>query len=351
MNFRRIWNATNPASRTARLVLGGVVLVFLVVLLAIMKSNPDASDTWAGVGSIVQNRLPSGLGKVMPSGIFWGAYAGTQPTDMEGFEERVGKTADMEMVFAHFGNDPGFPLQYATSVRDRQKTMVLFWEALDYNRDAMSQPEYSFDAVLRGDLDNYFRHFAEGAKTYKGLVILIPYSEMNGNWFPWGGTVGDNTPEKYIAAYRYVHSFFEDVPNVEFGWAVNARDIPDIPGNRFENFYPGDAYVDHVGVDGFDFGAEEARSFEQLFGDPLERLKQYKKPIYIFSMGTAADPHKPLWVTDALTVGLYRHPEVKGWLWFNANKERDWRVDQDPATLNAFRSALGVINASSTEVI
>jgi hypothetical protein len=341
-----IWQSTRPLSRLARLCLWGGLIALVITVATLLDHVPIELKT--GTGALFY-ALPIGLGETMPRGVSWGAFAGGFPDDMKEFEQRIGKRADREMVFAHFGNDPDFPMKYAR-IRDENKTMVLFWEALDYDRSGMEQPEYSFDAVLRGDLDNYFRHFAEGARTYGGPIVLIPYSEMNGNWFPWGGRVGNNSAEKYIAAYRHIHSFFVDVPNVKFGWAVNARDVPEIPGNRFENFYPGDQFVDEVGVDGFDFGAEEARSFEQLFGGPLERLKQYKKPIYIFSMGAAADPHKPLWITDALTVGLYRHPEVRGWLWFNANKERDWRVDQDPQTLAAFRAALGVTNSSSTEV-
>lgn len=348
MTLWDMWNSKRPWSRFARLCLWGGLIALIAVVAILLDHGPVQ---WFSTVGAVRYALPPGLGTTMPPGVSWGAYVGWKPTDMEDFEALVGKKTDAEMVFAHFGNDPDFPLQYTTSVRDQQKTMVLFWEALDYNRDEMKQPEYSFDSVLRGDLDNYFRHFAEGAKTYGGPIILIPYSEMNGNWFPWGGTIGDNTPEKYIAAYRHIHSFFRDVPNVEFGWAVNARDVPDTPENRFENFYPGDAYVDEVGVDGFDFGGEEAGSFEQLFGAPLERLKKFQKPTWIFSMGAAADPLKPLWVTDALTVGLYRHPEVCGWLWFNVNKERDWRIDQDPPTLAALQSALGVGNSSSTEAM
>jgi len=57
-------------------------------------------------------------------------------------------------------------------------------------------------------------------------------------------------------------------------------------------------------------------------------------------MASAAGTGKAAWIKAALTVQLYKHPEVKGWLWFNQNKERDWRINSDAASLAAFLSVL-----------
>ncbi len=270
----------------------------------------------------------------------FGAYVGYHLDAMERFEDLVGQKTGAEMVFAHWGNDSEFPISYASRVRDKKKTMVLFWEAIDYNRPLSDQADYSLDAITRGDHDEYIRRFALGAQEYRGPIILIPFSEMNGNWFPWSGTAKGNSPEKIIAAYRHIRGFFRDAPNVKFGWAVNARDIPDEEGNRFELYYPGSDVVDVVGVDGFNYDGKEEVTFGQLFGSALERLQKFDKPIWIFSMGTAEEPTKPAWITDALVNEIPKRPGIVGWLWFNENKERDWRVDSSPASLSAFRDAV-----------
>lgn len=278
-------------------------------------------------------------GKI-PADVKWGAYVGWQDTAMSNFESVTGKQPQMEMVFVHWGND-NFPFYLTPRVKDKGRTMVIFWEAVDYSRDYFNQPEYSFDSVLAGRMDGYFQKFATDAKNYGGEIILIPYSEMNGNWFPWGITVAGNTPEKQIAAYRRIHDFFLNVPNVKFGWAVNSDSVPDTAANRYELVYPGDAYVDIVGVDGFaGLPSDPWMTFDQLFRDPFTRLKQYNKPIYIFSMAAAQDSRKAAWITNALTVELPKWTEVKGILWFNENKERDWRVNSSPEALSAFTSAL-----------
>lgn len=268
-----------------------------------------------------------------PSWMKWGMDVGWQASAMSDFEKLTGKQPQMEMVFAHWGND-NFPLEDAPRIRDKGRTMVLFWEAVDYSRPYFSQPEYSFDAVLSGSLDAYFTQFAADAKLYGGEIILAPYSEFNGNWFPWSITTPGNTPAKYIASWRYIHKFFADVPNVKFAWTPNNGSVPNIPSNDPTLAYPGDAYVDIVGVDGFSNTPWE--SFEQVFGPSLRKYKQYNKPLYILSMGVKDDPRKAAWIKDAFTVELYKYPEVKGWLWFNESKAANWKIDSNPEALKAF---------------
>jgi hypothetical protein len=274
-----------------------------------------------------------------PSWMKWGVSVGWQDDKMSDFERLVGKKPQMEMVFAHWGNDT-FPGWYKPRIADKGRTMVLFWEAVDYTRDYFAQPEYGYDAVISGSLDAYFKKFAEDAKAYQGEVILIPFSEFTGDWYPWGVSVGTNSPEKFITAWRHIHAFFVGVPNVKFAWVPNNDSVPDIPTNKFELSYPGDAYTDYVGLDGFNNGAPW-QTFDEVFGSALARIKVYNKPTYIFSMGATADPRKADWITDALTIQLPKYPWVVGWLWFNETPgTNNWMIDSDRQSLQAFVSAL-----------
>lgn len=269
----------------------------------------------------------------------WGAYAGWQIGDLATFESKVGKQAQYRAVFIHWGNENLFPLYLSDVVKNQNKTLIVFWEATDYNVGTVSQSRFSYDYILNHNWDKYISQFATDAKTYGGPVIIIPFSEMNGNWFPWGGTVNGNTPAKHVATYRYLRNFFTNVPNVKFGWAPNSDSVPDTLANALEQYYPGDAYVDYVGVDGFNFG-NPWQTFDQVFNIPLKKLQIYKKPIFIFSFASAQGTLKPSWITDALTVQIPKYPEIKAWIWFNENKEHDWRVWSDTMSLNAFKAAL-----------
>jgi len=128
------------------------------------------------------------------------------------------------------------------------------------------------------------------------------------------------------------------VSNVKFGWDINEDSVPDTAANVASAYYPGDDVVDYVGVDGFN-DAEPWRGFSDIFSGPLELLSRYDKPIFIFSFASAEGPQKAAWIREALSA-IKEDKRIIGWLWFNENKEKDWRVNSSPSSLDAFRSSL-----------
>ena len=162
---------------------------------------------------------------------------------------------------------------------------------------------------------------------------------MNGDWSPWGATLNGNTPAKFISAWKRIHDLFGGVSNVKFAIVYNSDSKPNVLGNQIADYYPGDAYVDYVGVDGFNFG-NPWQSFDTIFAAPLTKLVAYHKPLYIFSMGSVPGPQKAAWIKDALTVQINKYPIV-GWVWFNQNgADGNWLVDSDPNSLSAFKEVI-----------
>jgi beta-mannanase len=294
---------------------------------AVISNNGIASN-------VVSKNPPQTLTKKLS----WGVYAGAHPEAINDFEKRIDVNPDYLAYFIHWGNDNG---KLPTWLRDyayaKDRTLVIFWEASDYLIGGTNQPEFSYQTILNGEHDKYLSSFAEQTKNYKGPIILIPFSELNGNWTPWSGTMNGNTPEKAVLAFRYVHDFFDNVPNVKFGLAVNAASVPDTYENRIEAYYPGDEYVDYVGVDGFNMG-NPAESFSYIFNSPLNILGKYGKPIFIFSFGTAAGEEKATWLDDALSVQMPKYPLLKGFIYFNENKERNWLLWSDKDTFEVFEN-------------
>ena len=271
----------------------------------------------------------------------WGAYTGWGMNDLAEFEAKIGSEADMQATFVHWGNESEFPLYLTPGLKEKSKKLVIFWEAMDYNLDPVNQPNYNYDAILRGDWNDYLRSFAESVKAYEGEVILIPFEEMNGNWYAWSGTVNGNTPEKHKQAFRYVRSFFNEVKNVKFAWDVNVTSEPNTPENAMENYYPGDKYVDYLGVNGFNFGDPEPwMSFREIFDTTLRKLEMFNKPVFIFSMASADGPGKAEWIRQGLGEDVYNYANLKGWIWFNEDKEKDWRVWSDEEALKAFQEVV-----------
>lgn len=265
----------------------------------------------------------------------WGAYAGNDAFSFGEFEELAGREADIQAVFLGWGEP--FP---ENLVFNKNKILVIFWEQYDVG----------LDKIISGQEDNYILQFAKDAKDYGKEVILAPLHEMNGNWSPWSGTVGGNTPEKVVLAFQRMHDVFfgMGILNVKWAWVVNNESVPDTEENAIASYYPGDSYVDYAGVDGFNFG-NPWQTYSEIFSLVLEKLRVYKKPILIASMASApadaealageARPTKAEWIKDALNK-IYSDPSIKGFIWFNENKEKNWLVNSDPDSLQAFRDGI-----------
>ena len=262
----------------------------------------------------------------LPAEKEWGAYVAPKAGSFADFENLIRRQANMQAIFVGWNDSFSF-LNYS-NIATLNKTLVIFWE--QYN--------VTLDSIIAGDSDYYIKRFATDAKAYGGQIILVPLHEMNGEWSPWSGTVGNNSPEKVILAYRHIHDLFSNTNNVKWGWAVNNESVPDTPQNQIANYYPGDAYVDYVGVDGFNFG-NPWQSYDEIFSSALSRLKKYNKPIYIFSMACAQGSQKADWITDALSK-IKSDPSITGFIWFNEDKEQNWLIDSDQQALQAFQNAI-----------
>jgi mannan endo-1,4-beta-mannosidase len=77
-----------------------------------------------------------------------------------------------------------------------------------------------------------------------GVVVLWrPFHEMNGGWFWWGA----KKPAVFIQLWRQMFDYFtiqKKLNNLLWVYAANT-------GGRTADYYPGDGYVDLVGVDAY----------------------------------------------------------------------------------------------------
>src|SRR5690606_22644377 len=146
---------------------------------------------------------------------------------------------------------------------------------------------HTLDSILAGRWDKYFRNFARDARAERQIIYYRFGYEMNGDWMVWG-----EQPEKFVKAWRRAWKIFKEEkahnvrwvfsPNVIWGDRTVKSDI--VP------YYPGDKFVDVVGLDGYNFGDLHSRnhnwkSFTDVFQVSLDGLKRHF-------------PNKPLWITE-----------------------------------------------------
>lgn len=268
-----------------------------------------------------------------------GVFAGTIP-ELYTFEHRIGEQVDVAATAVHWGNERDFPEAYANLVTGRGTTLLIYWYPMDYTKSKGAQDEFHFKKILDGAWDEYIDSFAQAAAKNGGDIIIAPFEEVNGSWTYWNGVNGTyGTKEEYIDTFHYLRNKMRIAPNVRFAWIVNHVSVPDTNENAITAYYPGDTYVDIIGINAFNFGTPWL-SFDALIGRAVGGVLPYHKPIYITSTASAPGEQKATWIQDMFASTYFKNGTVKGFVWFNENKERDWSVWSDGDSEQVFRDAL-----------
>ena len=200
----------------------------------------------------------------------------------------------------------------------------------------------SLEAIASGRYDAAIRAFARGVRSVPGPVYLRPMPEMNGAWERWSGR-----PALYVQAWRHIVDLFRSsgVRNVRFVWSPNVTDVPATPENALERYYPGTAYVDVLALDGYNWGTARSgttwRSFSDIFAEPYARITALgPQPVWITEVASAAQGgDKAAWIR-AMLESCSTFPRIRALVWFNQDKETDWRLDDSAADVRALRLGL-----------
>jgi beta-mannanase len=214
-----------------------------------------------------------------------------------------------------------------------------------YDRPA-DQPAFSLSAILSGRYDDYIRKWALDLKEIQNPIFFRPMHEMNGNWYPWCGNINGNKPAEYIETWRYIRSIFREVKNdrLTWVWSPYVHSVPEEPGNEMGQCFPGIHEVDWLGLDGYNWGTSREwstwQSFQEIFQNGYDRLMQLApgKSFMIAEAGCSEEGgDKGKWVEEAFEVLRNRFFRVKALVWFNVDKECDWRIESSPGSANSFK--------------
>ncbi len=199
-----------------------------------------------------------------------------------------------------------------------------------------------------GSSDDLIRVRAKAIRDYGGPVLLAWAAEMNLGFTPWSGPQNGNDPGAFIRAWRRIHDIFaaEGARNVSWVWTPNAESSPgayDLTSpNNWRHYYPGDAYVDWVGIDGYNWGNDFLNKWRSLAGfiGPIYRDYAGRKPIMIAETASVeAGGNKADWINDA-GAWIKAHTAIRAFVWFDqrSSATHDWRIDSSAASFAAFQA-------------
>ncbi len=333
--------SNNESNATTTPSIDEVLTLFPEITSSSTETIPEESTIAKNVTVAPEPKIPvltpsSTLPQSLPIEI--GVFAGTIP-ELYTFEHRMGEQVNIAATAVHWGNENNFPEAYANLVTGRSTTLLIYWYPMDYREDAEGQDAFHFAKILNGSWDAYLDSFAQSAARNGGDIVIAPFEEVNGSWTHWNGvseTYG--TKEEYIETFRYLRDKFKNAPNVRFAWVINQVSVPDTSENAISTYYPGDAYVDLIGINAFNFGTPWL-SFDTLIGRAVSEVLPYHKPIYITSTASAPGEEKATWIQNMFQSTYFKNGIVKGFVWFNEYKERDWRVWSDQYSEEVFRNS------------
>jgi endoglucanase len=293
-----------------------------------------------------------------------GAWLGTWPADSNPvdvqFEKETGIRLDLVDVYLDWSTPVANVTHTLHHISARGAVPILTWEAQTITTQEIlaGTRQLPLRDGRHISLDAYVAEFATGvckaARLSHMPIMIRMLHEMNGDWFAWGtGYIKDgqtpNTEESYKAAWVKLHDAFTSRcgDNVRFIWAINHASVG--RNTSFMGTYPGDAYVDYVGIDGYNWGSRASwgwQSFDTLFQPGLCTLEQQTdKPILIAEVGSSeTGGDKAAWIRDMIR-NVAARDRVQGFVWLNHKKYEvqvdgvmDWPVDSSPAALSAFSS-------------
>jgi beta-mannanase len=207
-------------------------------------------------------------------------------------------------------------------------------------------PNDSAPNILSGKHDAYLHQWAKDAAVDGRPFMLRMAWEANGFWYPWSysGEKAQSTPQQFLQMWRYVHHIFaaEGAHSVKWVWCAN---VLGGPIGDFTAAYPGDEYVDYVGLDGYNFGPAQKGNHWQSFGECFKRSYDVmtaltSKPLIICETACAeTGGDKAVWVTAAFSNEIPNTmPKIIGVIWFNENPKAGWTIDSSRAALTAFQA-------------
>jgi Ca2+-binding RTX toxin-like protein len=170
-----------------------------------------------------------------------GVYAGNSVAKVQAFEQWLGKKADV--VLTHLGIESwkdfvGSVAHLSRDVWSNVESPVVWSLPLNVKGTALE------DAAA-GDFNSYYRTAAEWIDRYSASdkIYVRPGWEFNGYWMPWSA---EGKEQAFIDAFRQMVDTFRSVSDrFVFEWTVNIGDFGMDPADA----YPGDSYVDIVGMD------------------------------------------------------------------------------------------------------
>lgn len=272
---------------------------------------------------------------LLPTQVAWAVceFNGEDVVHTGMYSPQWNSTADLDAFEAAGGG----PLTFAGTFHHLYEGAENTNWILDRVWDAEATPVVNLEVpvtaaeMASGEYDDDVAVWAAGVQRWldadpRHALIIAPLQEMNGDWVPWG-----MDPPNFIIAYRRIVEIFRDMgmDETQIRWMFAPNGVSTFPYSA-TNYWPGDDVVDVVGLSAYNFGHEFGlwSSVKDTLFDVTEQLRAFarNKPFLIAQIATSqVGGDREGWLTDMFDF-VANHPNHLGFIYFNFDKETNWRV-------------------------
>lgn len=248
--------------------------------------------------------------------------------------------------------ESSFPNNLIDSIYKQKSIPVITWEPWlnTFENDTITKSKHVYDLINTGYFDTFISRFANKLKQLNHPVFLRFAHEFDNPFYPWS-VKDDDAPEKFKTAWVHTYEIFKQNNANNVVWIWNPWKPESIT-----DFYPGQSYVDWMGVNILNYGElnqnGQSHKFEELYQPFHDELKKLPStPVAITELGSlnnGTEKANNEWLDEAIASIENQFDEIKSIIYFNskvdnnwpneekANEFLDWSIESKQTTLNLF---------------
>ncbi len=261
----------------------------------------------AATPAVTTTTATRAVGATTPTPVLFGTAVGTQK-ELAGYEQIAGRKLVGYRIYKSWDES-----LFSSWELEARNTNHIPFTSIKSATERGSKISWSTIAAAQPGSSTYNTMVARAkdAKAF-GKVFYLAF-----NHEPMAGpSKGMGTPAQFAAAWRKLHDVFkaQGATNVRWVWTMTAWSFID---GSADGYYPGDAYVDAIAADGYNWNKcrssrEQWLPFSTIFeGHRKFGLKHPSKQLIIMELGSVEDPavagRKAAWWNDVRQV--LRKPE------------------------------------------
>ena len=308
------------AERRSRRILAGTLAALLLISLVVVLPGREAEG--AGANPVVPD-----------SGALLGMYGKPKNGDwtkagvkarFNRLESLAGRTFDIGHYY--YGFTSRFPTWRERWHRNNGRVPLVSWDA----RTSTQVTSGQHDATIRARADN--------VKAHKDPVLIR---------YGWEMAEGVNhaaagSAAQFKAAWRHIVSIFRSrgADNAQFVWCPTAWSFH---SGAAQQYYPGDAWVDWICADGYNWAPRRAgdpwREFEEIFDAFYSWASLRNKPLMVgeFGVQERSAGQKGDWFRAIPQTLQNEFPAIKAIVYFDSNNPYPWWMDTTASSVAGFK--------------